>query len=267
MCGICGVNGFFRDNGKIFKHLLRENVARGRDATGVIWKNVGSKEFKSLKTGTESPDFLKNSMKIPDYCKTTILLGHTRNSTSGSPKDMAENHPHVYGDWMVMHNGVIDGVDELYAECGVEKKVFCDSAVIPVAFETYGFVAGLEKLGGWFSIIAVNVKEPDKIYIAKNYSEYASVCIGRIDETSVIFSSREDDVKKFTNSTFMLSPNSWKVYENGVQIDRGTFIPKPARTIENYLTAGDDIEDIRSWRNWVPFKHNKIDEAMVTYGD
>lgn len=259
MCGICGVNGFFKNNGAIFKTLLENNSIRGREATGIIWKNRDSEEFHVKKAPVESSVFIDKEVNIPNYCKANILIGHTRNSTSGDPNNNVENHPHSFGKWIVVHNGVIEDVDNLYKECNVEKTLNCDSAVIPIIFEKFGFETGLEKLPGWFSIVAVNIDYPERIYLAKNYANYASVCIGRLDEKTIIFSSIEEDVALFTKDKFMLMPNTWKIYEHGVQIDKGKFISKESRFEENILTLGDSRFKRFGWK--------EFENSKIVYGD
>lgn len=240
MCGICAVNGYFKGNGKLFKELLIDNEPRGLEATGMIWKSPKNDEYKTHKAPVRVTEYLAKYMDLPDFSETDVLVGHTRNSTAGNPEDNRENHPHIYKNWIVVHNGVIDNVDELYHKCRIVKKLRCDSAVIPIVFNKFGFEKGLSLLGGWFSIVAVNSHAPGKIYLAKNDTSYATLYGARLRDDVVIFSSKRELLTKHSHDVWGLKDNTWAIYKDGIQISKGSFECKQSRRLkfENARTIG-----------------------------
>ena len=70
MCGICGIIGKpFDGNGKIFSKMLIDNMERGTDATGIIYKKIGCREIKTFKRPVDAETFLKSELTIPNYCR------------------------------------------------------------------------------------------------------------------------------------------------------------------------------------------------------
>jgi glucosamine 6-phosphate synthetase-like amidotransferase/phosphosugar isomerase protein len=236
MCGICGVIGKKRGNGKLFVKLLRETEKRGKDATGMYWKPCKTNEVKQYKEPYRVSEFMK-VMSVPRYSDADYLIGHTRNATRGNPKDNNENHPHEYGDWIIIHNGIIDNPKELYKECGVKQAVKCDSAVIPVVFEKYGFQKGLEKLEGWFVIVAVRKSEPGRLYIGKSQSLIATLNFGFYRDIMFFVSDRDVALSIDKNASFM-KRNTWLIIEDGDIVDNGTFEHKKSNKVEDLRTGG-----------------------------
>ena len=254
MCGICGVLGTFQGNGRVFKSLLKGIEYRGMEATGVVWKIIDTDKIKYFKAPIAANDFLKVKLTISRSTTTDILLGHTRNSTSGDSRINAENHPHFYGDWIVMHNGVIVNVDALYRKCRIIKKLECDSAVIPIVFQKFGFKKGLSLLSGWFSISAMNIKKPKNVYLAKNGTDFATIFLGKV-KRGIIFSSCLEDIKRYTKDFYKMKRNSWKIYCGNKQISKGKFIPKyrKPKIIDRALidrTLGDTVNWYHDYLRW-----------------
>jgi glucosamine 6-phosphate synthetase-like amidotransferase/phosphosugar isomerase protein len=48
--------------------------------------------------------------------KTTVMLGHTREPTKGSPQKNVNNHPIIRGDIIGVHNGTITNDDNIFAQ-------------------------------------------------------------------------------------------------------------------------------------------------------
>lgn len=236
MCGINGVIGDSKNNGRIFKDLLKGNEERGRQATGIIWLDKDNK-VDWRKAPVIATKFLKDYVEVPDNAKTKFMLGHTRYASSGNPKNNPENHPHIYKEWLVIHNGVIADVDILYRKCRIKRRLDCDSAVIPIIFHKFGFVKGLKMLRGWFAICAVNMNEPDKVYLARNGSNGSPIAVGRLNDGFVMFSSKMNDIEKFNPVEKWYMKNfSWAVYgSDGVQLDKGEFEGWKDNRVKEYV--------------------------------
>ena len=231
MCGIAGYlsNEPFRNNGKMFRKLLLEIQHRGELATGVLWAKGNKIEMK--KAPYKASVFLKYDIDIPNTVTTNIMVGHTRMPTGGNPEDNRENHPHVYGSWIVVHNGVLYNENDLYEDMKVKKVLECDSAVIPIVFQRYGFRKGLERLEGSFAIAAVNKQNPTRIYLAHSNSYSSPLYVGKAD-WGMVFSSMEQSVKKYSRSYFEASASKWYIYEKGKQVEADAF--KELKVVPNY---------------------------------
>ena len=60
----------------------------------------------------------------------TMLIGHCRYATHGSPSENSNNHPHVMKDGFVVHNGMIHNYQDLILEFGLRTHTECDSEVL-----------------------------------------------------------------------------------------------------------------------------------------
>jgi glucosamine 6-phosphate synthetase-like amidotransferase/phosphosugar isomerase protein len=66
-----------------------------------------------------------------EVCKhAQIVVGHCRWATHGSPSDNRNNHPHVAGRGLIVHNGVITNYLDLIRRFDLQPKTECDSEVI-----------------------------------------------------------------------------------------------------------------------------------------
>src|SRR5688572_10787482 len=126
MCGIFGIyyrpetNLTPREVHKILDHLFCYSQSRGKEASGLLWKQesdliihkatlsgdklIKTKEYKNLfnrSTGLNSP---------------ALIIGHARLDTNGSKWDNSNNSPLIYGDVYGIHNGIITNVDEIWSQ-------------------------------------------------------------------------------------------------------------------------------------------------------
>jgi len=145
MCGILGMafqKGHSMNDGdevkEILKRLLVESEARGSHATGcafvdlstamVIKHNIPSKRFVDT-------DYYKNAvdkrilMESPAV-EPTIILGHTRFKTKGTPTNTHNNHPILTDKVVGVHNGVISNDEALFDMYTLKRKAKVDSEVI-----------------------------------------------------------------------------------------------------------------------------------------
>jgi predicted glutamine amidotransferase len=129
---MCGIVGIVKEEGSTitenefydFLALLSKAEARGRQATGLIYVFENGSNFcmKSPAMSSLAADF------IPYRENVRALLGHTRHSTGGAPKDNENNHPHQTMNWALVHNGscwttVPDEDLELKTKCDTEEFV------------------------------------------------------------------------------------------------------------------------------------------------
>jgi len=125
MCGLAGVLIGDNSNGEVLERIkglftmnLLANEERGKEATGVSVLNCDCAFFVK-KSPTRASQFIesksyKNFMNDMVGEEATILLGHTRRPTKGTPDNNDNNHPVVVGDTVGIHNGTITNDDEIF---------------------------------------------------------------------------------------------------------------------------------------------------------
>ncbi len=121
MCGIYGYIGKLNAFDEVYSGLKMLQY-RGYDSCGIAYFNDGFKIEKA--TGT------LNNLKKPTE-KSEIAFGHTRWATNGRV-NYENTHPHVSynGEFVVVHNGIIDNADELRQNLKVDFKSETDTEVI-----------------------------------------------------------------------------------------------------------------------------------------
>ncbi|MCI5208497.1 MAG: hypothetical protein D3910_06830 [Candidatus Electrothrix sp. ATG2] len=126
---MCGINGILISPGKtpsqlcrireLFTANLLANEQRGREATGVALLNKDSSTLIEKAPVTASR-FIRSSsyLRILDSLSenTTVLLGHTREPTKGTPQENVNNHPIIRGNIIGVHNGTITNDDLIFSQ-------------------------------------------------------------------------------------------------------------------------------------------------------
>lgn len=192
MCGIYGIVG----DKAVEKTLqgIKKLEYRGYDSAGISFFNY---EFK---LSTDIPKYLKNIScfknglniireegdiskleKIINSLKpkSKLAIGHTRWATHGKPS-IANSHPHhsENGDWVVVHNGIIENYIELKQELkGLKFYSETDSEIVAKML-SYNFDGDVlntiknvcSRLNGSYALAILYAKNPNKIYVAKSNS-------------------------------------------------------------------------------------------------
>ena len=189
MCGIAAVFLYpterppemWAEIRRSFTDNLLFNEVRGREATGVALLRQGA-PASVFKRPVPAHEFVKR----PFYttllrtlnAQTTLILGHTRRPTKGSPANGDNNHPIQAGDVIGVHNGHINNDDLLFANCDCERAGEVDSEIIfrllwhelDGAFGDVGLTAvksNLQKLEGKFVVLAGDQRQPNKLLVVK----------------------------------------------------------------------------------------------------
>ena len=124
MCGIVGITGLGGASGAVYKRLKLLEY-RGYDSAGIASLSDGNFYLCKRRGRVYS---LAGDIK---HLHGSTAIGHTRWATHGKPSD--ENaHPHIYGKFCLVHNGIIENYTELKEKyfSGVEFNSETDSEVI-----------------------------------------------------------------------------------------------------------------------------------------
>ena len=163
MCGVFGwVSAAGRD-WRVAHRLLVELAAahevRGKDAAGwaaltsrgeLLWR----RQPGPARALFEGPEFTALRRR-----QIAMVIGHARHATAGAPAVNGNNHPHMAGDWLVVHNGAIRYHHAVAACHGLRLTSECDSEVLARLLAHYGEQRGPEiclALESSQSVLALN---------------------------------------------------------------------------------------------------------------
>jgi glucosamine--fructose-6-phosphate aminotransferase (isomerizing) len=211
MCGIVGILGKEPVAGAIFEALKRLEY-RGYDSAGIAVLENGSVERVRApgKLGN-----LKAKMNGNHFTGTTGV-GHTRWATHGAPNE-TNAHPHVAGDVVVVHNGIIENFQELKDELckeGVKFATDTDTEVVAqlIARERAKNVSprqavakSLGRLEGAFALAIIFEGENDLMFGARMG---APLAVGHGDG-QMFLGSDAIALAPFTNRVTYLEDGDW----------------------------------------------------------
>lgn len=142
MCGIFGVISKKENtcNSKLLiktlKTLAKLSEVRGKDSSGICFRNDKLKKFNVLKSNQPITGLMKtNEYKklLNDYIQTNnhfISFGHSRLVTNGSQLDHNNNQPVIKDRLVAIHNGIIVNVADLWDKYDITKKYDIDTEVM-----------------------------------------------------------------------------------------------------------------------------------------
>ncbi|QTL99251.1 glutamine--fructose-6-phosphate transaminase (isomerizing) [Iocasia frigidifontis] len=176
MCGIVGYIGN-SDVVDILLGGLKRLEYRGYDSAGIAINN--GKELELIKKKGKLKELQEIVASTPLSGK--MGIGHTRWATHGSPSD-ENSHPHVdcTGEFVVVHNGIIENFQQLREELCEKGHVFTsetDTEVIAHLLEEYyqgdlreAINQVIAHLEGSYALGIISSKETDKIYAVRQDS-------------------------------------------------------------------------------------------------
>ncbi len=187
---------------EIFTRNLEFNESRGEAATGLALVRADG-EMQIFKAPLRATEFVR----LPEYerlmesinAQTTLVLGHTRLPTKGSPEDNRNNHPIATQYVVGVHNGQIDNDDELFQQFHYPRAAQVDSEIIfrllddvspQQSDEPYLEAAcqRLRMLKGKFTFLALDTRAPHRLMVLKHHNP---LCLHfHADWNALVFSSR-----------------------------------------------------------------------------
>ena len=176
MCGIIGYTGG-RDCVQIILAGLGRLAYRGYDSAGIAVCHEGDIDLRRAHGKLEN---LVARLAV-EPMRGHTGIGHTRWATHGRPSE-SNAHPHRYGRFAIVHNGIIENFLDLRAELAARGHVFASETdteiVAHLISECYaperGFVAAvrdaLSRVRGSYAIVAICADCPDEIVAARMQS-------------------------------------------------------------------------------------------------
>jgi glutamine---fructose-6-phosphate transaminase (isomerizing) len=186
MCGIVGYIGS-REATPIIIDGLGRLEYRGYDSAGVAVLDHGKIDIRR-----DVGKLINLRMKVEkDPLNGSIGIGHTRWATHGAPVEH-NAHPHVSmgGDFVVVHNGIVENYLELREELkshGVDFKSETDTEVIVQLIEQLAKQGVTDitelvrrvvpRLRGAHAIVVINKNQPDRL-VAVRVGNAGGVALG-----------------------------------------------------------------------------------------
>jgi len=166
MCGVFGFAGNLTQRQWGLAHSLLVELAvaseeRGRDAAGFAALTSRGELICHRQPGPARELFSGPEFAALRRRKVTMVVGHARLATSGAPARNGNNHPHLAGEWALVHNGIIRDHQRLAAIIGVRLQSECDSEILVHLLARHGEKQGPEvcfALGGKQSVLAIGSK-------------------------------------------------------------------------------------------------------------
>jgi glucosamine--fructose-6-phosphate aminotransferase (isomerizing) len=187
MCGIVGYIGPRNATPVVLDGLQRLEY-RGYDSAGVAV--IDNNEIKMRRDVGKLSNL--RSKVDQDPVKGNIGIGHTRWATHGVPAER-NAHPHISmdGDYVVVHNGIVENYLELRAELTAQGVVFqseTDTEVIVHLVEklanngakgdvTEATRMAVQRLRGAHAIVVMSKRQPDRI-VAVRIGNAGGVALG-----------------------------------------------------------------------------------------
>lgn len=176
MCGIVGYIGR-RNATEVLVDGLKRLEYRGYDSAGIA---VMSKDSVDIRRSVGKLENLENALNHHPP-RGHIGIGHTRWATHGRPSE--ENaHPHMAGDIIVVHNGIIENHAELRRSLIKKGHNFSSETDTEIVahlihqFASQGMPMkeairrSLSKIHGSYALAIMNVHDKNTLYIAKHGS-------------------------------------------------------------------------------------------------
>ena len=197
----------------VVKILGEENAYRGRDATGLLSIDEEWNSIKVLKRPV-SAGILLNSELYREWInnqnleKCKVVLGHTRQSTGGSPSNNLNNHPVIYGKAAGIHNGWVDEHQEVFKEEGLARKAEVDTEALVALFHKYSskkddLVKAISGKYHWSgSLIAIVSDSKNRIYIANARSRGNLYMAWLPTYRTSVISSTKPSIKRVLREVF-----------------------------------------------------------------
>jgi len=198
MCAVFGFAGnLSRKEWELAHRLLVElaiaSEERGKDAAGFAALTAKGELIWQRQPGPARLLFQGLEFAALRRRKVVMVIGHARLATSGAPARNGNNHPHLAGEWALVHNGIIRDHQRLAAILGVSLQSECDSEILVHLLARHGEKQGPDvclALGGKQSVLAIGAKS--KVMLAWTNGEMPLVVFRVSGLPAVFWASTEE---------------------------------------------------------------------------
>jgi len=215
MCGVFGFAGNLTRREWALAHRLMVELAiaseeRGVDAAGFAALTAGGEMLWQRQPGPARLLFQGIDFSLLKRKSVVMAIGHTRLATTGAPAVNGNNHPHLAGDWALVHNGFIPLHEHKATVLGLGLKSQCDSEILAQVLSRYGADEGPDvclALGGKQSVLAVNASA--QAMLAWTNGEMPLVAFRVEDMPAVWWASTEEIAEKALCEAGLLAGFAW----------------------------------------------------------
>jgi glutamine---fructose-6-phosphate transaminase (isomerizing) len=225
MCGIVGYIGSKAATPIILEGLQRLEY-RGYDSSGIAVLEKGEISIRRAVGKLHNLQTTVDNSPINGH----IGIGHTRWATHGEATEY-NAHPHIsmHGDFIVVHNGIVENYLELRAELKAEGVTFTSETDTEVIVQLIERLSGnglelaeatrqaVSHLRGAHGIVVMSCKEPDKL-VAVRIGNAGGVVIGLGDDEMYIASDIPAIHRHTRNMVFLESRQMAIITANGYSI-------------------------------------------------
>ena len=273
MCGIVGIirktlnyntEMLDKKTKDTFYNMLFLSQSRGSDSTGAFIVNEPQDEMKWIHTKNvrvTSPGKItvfKEDLPAEHFLKsngflelmkrygenTRALIGHTRAATTGTPTNNKNNHPHICGNIIGVHNGIITNWKTVVKKFNLPMNGGCDSEVIFQLINHFleqgdplkeAIIETSKHLNGSYACI-VALKENNGEYALFKHSAPLFIRYRQYGTTILVASELEIIRKAYIESKWeeKHSPNYFEMYEYNLPNDYGVVLSTKSK-ISNML--------------------------------
>lgn len=167
-----------------FTQNLLFNEKRGQAATGIAVQHTDG-QVSVRKTALAAAEFVQTpgyqSLLAQITSATTLLLGHTRHPTQGTPANNHNNHPLQSGAIFGIHNGHIHNDAALFAKFRLPRTAQVDSEIIfrllahhapaPLNAQLLPHLQpSLSQMEGKFTFLAADQRAPGHLLALKHHN-------------------------------------------------------------------------------------------------
>ena len=211
MCGIVGYIGNKHNGIDVVLDGLQSLEYRGYDSAGVAFVDDKGKGHVTKQVGQVAN--VRRALGADSGKKMGLAIGHTRWATHGTPT-VRNAHPHFNKEQTIfaVHNGIIENnapLREKLEKAGYEFVSQTDTEVIPHLIDFHykklgnfkkAFETTLQELEGAYAIAAINVEDPDTLYVAR----LSSPLVVGVGEEEFIIASDPTAIMEHTKDVIYL---------------------------------------------------------------
>ena len=253
MCGIVGYTGS-RRAAPIILELLKKLEYRGYDSAGIAVSERNNTAIYKRKGKVEN-------IAPAATMKGNTGIGHTRWATHGKPSER-NAHPHAYGKFSIVHNGIIENHAVLKKECLKRGEKFSsetDSEVIAhlIAYYDEGdclqaVQKAVGRLEGAYAVAVLSSDFPDPIVCARSGSP---LVVGKSKDGSLL-SSDLIAISSEVIEAYLLENNEFAV----LKTDGLFFYNKELEVIKKHPLEYDAILNEADKKGYRHFMRKEMDE-------